>query len=220
MKIALKKGTIMKLRKSVISVILSMVLCICYLQTAFASQGSNIISIKEYESAMKELYSKYGVEYEVVEENEDVILTQSLLEEQLIISEKQLRDAKNITVFEDVPSFTPYALMPYTYNKTVNVKVNSPAGMGSANFDINLKATADAQYGRFISVTSYTCVQRGAYVNFKSWRQTSKSVTMDGRHCTPYFKGELTIQYLEPRTGMTVGYTSKHTISYVFAEYN
>ncbi len=211
-----------------------------YTSTAFAANSSiendkdEIISFEDYYSSMKALYANYGVTYEVLQNNNNVVFTKGLLDEQLATAKQNLEANKQVSnsTYINVVSM-PGALdnhngdisvqsyMPYAYSHTSNVKVSSPSGMGYACFDLTLKATADAQYSTFISINSYTCSQSGSYLNYKNWDETSKSYSLspDNKICEVSFIGRLTIEYTETKTGLLVGYTSNHNITFNFASY-
>ena len=48
-----------------------------------------IISFDKYYSTLQAEYAKYDIKYEILEKNDSVVLTNSLLNEQLIIAKKQ-----------------------------------------------------------------------------------------------------------------------------------
>lgn len=212
---------------------LSILLSVFATNVFAATPQEKVISYNEYYTAMKTLYAQYGVKYEILKKNSDVVLTESLLEKQLNSAKQQLEiyaeTSSNTTVINMTPQsniassgdVSINSLMPYAYSYTQNYRINSPSGMGYACFNVTLKATADAQYSTFLSINSYTCKQAGSYMNFKSWTQTSKSYRLSQANqlCIMNFIGNLTVEYTEPNTGMLVGYTSRHNIMAMFAAY-
>lgn len=197
----------------------------CFPVSAFASESHSaeeVIPLEEYYASMKSLYAEYGVIYEILDFDEDYIFTREFLNEQLTNTREKLEASVSQTTVSVVTNGTtsvdrvggiePFALMPYDYSATQYVTLLSPSGMGSAQFAITLTATADAQYDTFLNIKNYTCKQNGAYVNFKSWTETSKShkLSNGNKNCTVTFVGDLTIEYTEPTTGILAGYTSTH----------
>lgn len=144
------------------------------------------------------------------------------MNEQLTNTRKKLEVSlvtDNTTFVDNGKGIETFALMPYDYSATQYVTLSSPTGMGYAQFAVILTATADAQYNTFLNIKNYTCKQNGAYVNFKSWTETSKSYKLSNgnKNCIVTFVGDLTVEYTEPSTGIQAGYTSTHKFNCNFA---
>lgn len=199
---------------------------------AKASENENsgeVISFQEYYDAMKTLFAEYGIRYEILSSDENFVYTRELLDTQLAETRAALeKTASNTSVSfainevesteQNLGETSVQALMPYDYTETYDEYIMSPSAVGGANFTMTLNATADAQYGTFLSVKSYSFKQNGRYLNFKSWTETSKGYTFssDRTACTVTFSGELVVEYTEPTTGITGGYTSSHTVTHTF----
>lgn len=218
--------------------LLSYILSIMFVLTmsplcVHAAEGeavTEVISFDEYYNSMKELYSEYNIDYEILDVDEDFVFTRELLERQLLETREMLENSANSASVHIVASETAdqdktkgddsvRALMPYSYQDSCYVYLTNPSILGYAYFKMTLNATADAQHNTFLSINSYTFRQSGEYMNFKSWTELSKSYVLssDRQKCTVTFVGEIVFEYTEPNTGITAGYTSTHEIEHTFS---
>jgi hypothetical protein len=207
------------------------------LGNAFASEtkSDEIISFEDYYASLKAEYAKYGIGYEVLENNSNVVFTKELLETQLTTAreqgteylkqqkeeaEQQAEIDKQIESFigNNYTNITIKSLMPVTRTDISDHTFVSPSGIGQANIRLQSTATYDVNYGYFMSVDSYSNYQYGPYVNFKSWVTTSENCRIvsfgsgTNNSIRHYVSGLLTIEYTEANTGLQVGYTSSHSV--------
>lgn len=219
-----------KLLSGILAIIFMLSISPTYVRAAENENSGEIISFQEYYDSMRALFAEYNIEYEILSADESFIYTRELLDTQLTEAREKLEEtagqpivsfvAKDVASTEVcVGENSTRALMPYDYTETYDVYIMSPSSMGSAWFTMTLNAVADAQYGTFMNVKSYTFKQNGGYVNFESWTEISKgyAFSSDKKDCTVTFVGELLVEYTEATTGITAGYTSTHTVEHTFS---
>lgn len=196
--------------------------CLCICNSDAKKSSAKILTSEEYYSTLKAEYAKYGITYEVLERNNDAVLTEELLQ-------KQLREAKQegeaLQAENNLAKNTYIQLenesvvilnMPVTYTATESTIVKSPSQMGNAEITTQATITENAQYGTMMGVSNITSYQMGGSLNFESWEQTSASSAVYIRHLYTYVNGILKISYTDPWTGSKIGYTSQHTITELF----
>lgn len=189
---------------------------------AFAADTTNeIIAFEEYYMEIKSEYAKYGINYEILQHNDSVILTKGMLEKQLILARQQGENQNNQnnnqeTVKNLKNNIGPSRIMPVTYSLINKHTLQSPCGFGSAEFAVEINVTENIERNYFMSLNSKKCYQDGAYLNFKSWKQESITHIFDSNGIAVKVKGKLKVEYKEPNTGFVVGYTSDHEILSIF----
>ena len=111
------------------------------------------------------------------------------------------------------------------YNKTfkslhqIESRNRSNLLLGFAEIMVSIDTTIDAQYNRFMSVNSCTSRQYGVGINFESWTQSDCDVSIinfngEQDNAIEYdVYGTLIVKYTEPTTGVTITYTTDHTLS-------
>lgn len=221
----------------------TLVLSIGFLGTsvnAFASQpegqssDQTVISIEEYASALKEEYSQYGIKYEVINEDTDVVLTKKILEEQLLVAKQQgeeyLQEQKSNLMEREMleksmtesNAYFPMVMYVKKTYKDYQV-VNSPSKMGMAQICLEGQATADADKGYFLWANYGKSYQKGPYVNFKSWSEDSADCSIytfpgtSTKMLALFVNGTLTVEYTEAKSGLQVGYSSDHALNVMWA---
>ena len=219
-----------KLLSGILALVLMLSMSPAYVQAAENEHSEEIISFQEYYDSMRALFAEYNIEYEILSADESFIYTRELLDTQLAETREKLEKTAGLPIIsfvanegaskeDNAEENSTRALMPYDYTETYDVYIMSPSSMGSAWFTMTSNAIADAQYGTFMNVKSYTFKQNGGYVNYKSWTEISKdyAFSSDRTECTVTFVGELVVEYTEATTGITAGYTSTHTVEHTFS---
>ncbi len=104
--------------------------------TVFASGNDDeIISFDEYYTALKDEYAKYGMDFEILDADEEVIFTQEILNEQIEIA-KEFRNGLKVKAHNtyDVNNpvetkeymVQPRRIMPVDYNWGTSYTISSP----------------------------------------------------------------------------------------------
>ena len=202
-----------------------------------------IISFEEYFDAVHAEFAKYGIDYQVLEKNDDFVFTQKILDDRLT----EIREAMSQTSVSNntdcdfnaattVTTITPRTstsgssstnaarIMPveqvYQYQQYLECPV--APGLAWAYICIEVVALVDAQGGNLMSIEDYSSFQKGFYLNFVNWEQRSMEVEPDYMtgSFTATVNGKLTVEYTEPHSGLLVGHTSEHTFSHTFSIYD
>lgn len=70
--------------KKITSIIMSLCLCLgMSVYTYAADESNNIVPIEDYISAVKEENNKYGIECEIIDYDDNIIITKSMMEQSI-----------------------------------------------------------------------------------------------------------------------------------------
>lgn len=226
--------------KKLMSCILSLALCFSLAIPAFAFTSdpaeNQVITFEEYFATVHEEFAKYGIDYQVIERNDDFVFTQKVLNEKIT----EIQDTMSKTTVSYNRDYDPDAeatvnssvssvgneisaarIMPVeqVFQHEVYLECPYAPTLAWAYICMEVVALVDLQGGNLMSIESYSSFQKGAYLNFVSWQQRSMSVNPNYMAGTfrATVNGLLTVEYTEPTTGLLVGYTSEHTFSHTFS---
>ena len=178
---------------------------------AFAAE--DVVTIEEYERALAAEYAKYGVEFKVLDYDDDITLTRDTLNNQLAKVEQVANSFKIIEVTDDINSslatqnISPLAMY---YDKDVYKDWTVSNAYGSATMRSEANVTMNGSNNEVISINSYETYQHGTFVNFDDWQTTSMTVKKNSTkgYIDMTIKGRVTFSYADPYTGIKTGYTS------------
>lgn len=202
---------------------------ICFPTTVFAAElnsDDEIISFEEYYSAMKAEYAKYGHTYEILQKNDDVVLTKTLLEKQIALVDERL--SKQNTVLE-ATLLDNNNIIKANSDKEIGVP-SSDRGIQSydravkyfdfvvydpyfilayAGFRIEAVIVGNVISGYLNYFESCSCYQYGPYSLLKDWEVVSLDygISSDQKYANIDAVVRVTFEYTEPNTGFLVGDT-------------
>ena len=223
------------MRKRFVTLFMAIAVCLAISLSAYAAdmEEGRISAEKFYAEIAKE-YSQYNIRIQVENIDPTFVYTEKMLEEEV---EKIRTDLSLIENYdESTGRFVSYnsevetldeasltSVMPY--NKTfkslhqIESRNRSNLLLGFAEIMVSIDTTIDAQYNRFMSVNSCTSRQYGVGINFESWTQSDCDVSIinfngEQDNAIEYdVYGTLIVKYTEPTTGVTITYTTDHTLS-------
>ena len=195
-----------------------MILCLCLgmnVYTYAADESNNIVPIEDYISAVKEENNKYGIECEIIDYDDNIIITKSMME-QSIKNIRKLAENMNSAYqeeefYDDNDANEANVLRSMPIKKTVSKIFVVENIYGNAGMCVEADVTLNAQNGNVISVDRTEAYQKGQFTNFVSWQTTSISSTRNSPsngYITLVVKGRAMFQYSDPLTGLTTGNTT------------
>ncbi len=200
------------MRRISIFLINLIVCCGLLIPSVFADNMSttdvNIITIEEYETALKAEGKKYGIMCEVLNYNPSMQITTTMLKNAL----NDLRSSAKsfqVTSSNISPVYNPNRVVPIRDTFSNNFQVSCPP-YGYAYIKVEIDATVDQQNSSVITVHSANAYQSGAFVNFDSWETKNISIMTNNPNVgmvTAKVKGNARFSYADPVTGVTTGMT-------------
>lgn len=180
--------------KRIVMFTMSTVLTLMAGMTAFASSpeeyvvNEELVSIQEYESTMKEIYSRYGIEWKIIDASNALPITKEVFESEknraVREGEKHLDDLEKaqseVTNLEHISNNLQsendvgiLGFMPITGDYTY--LANYKAAHGMVRIRVKTTALYNADYGEFVSFYN-TSFQKWAGVNCTGWRDTGTKI--------------------------------------------
>lgn len=183
--------------------------------TYAADESNNIVPIEDYISAVKEENNKYGIECEIIDYDDNIIITKSMMERSIKNIRKLAENMNSVyheeVFYEDNDTNETNVLRSMPIKKTVSKIFVVENIYGNAGMCVEADVTLNAQNGNVISVDRTEAYQKGQFTNFGSWQTTSISATRNSPsngYITLVVKGRAMFQYSDPLTGVTTGNTT------------
>lgn len=209
--------------KKLVSVMLAMCTCVglCVPVLAAEPVTNDVVSIEEYEAAIKAEGAKYDIDCNVLSYNPDTKITAEMLDYAVnnvrayaksIEKDTQQAPGEITTPVNPVTDSIGIRSMPISKDVSGYFTVNNAYGSASMQADANV--TVDARNSTVISVNSTDIYQNGAFVNFDSWETKSVSSKRNSPltgWITLTVKGRATFSYSDPVTSIKTGYTQNVT---------
>lgn len=175
------------------------------------ANDTDVISIQEYEQAIKAEFEKYDIDYEITDYDPNVTLTRDMLNIDLAKAKEIAGGFRNIQVIdacERSEIITPY-MMPITKTYRKDFLIN-PAPIFRATIRVDVNLTYDGSNMEIISVNSKRAYQNGYALNFVSWTTRSIVVNTSNNYFGVDVTGAIKFQYTDPQTGITQTYTENN----------
>lgn len=187
------------------------------------------IPVEEYYVQMKAEYAKYGVEYDVVDFGSVKEVSRKALEEGLasvredgrLYQERRAMQMAKMNVMEEyfekdsdlqLDTVTPLGSMFINKTFTQDGEFIKVGGLCRAVIRMTVNTTCEANNQEFVSIDSISSKKVGVALNFKSWRETDQVPRISGNVISAYVEGDLTFEYTEPNTGLTVSVTYEELV--------
>ena len=223
------------MRKRFVTLFMAIAVCLAISLSAYAADmEEGRISAEKFYSEIAKEYSQYNIRIQVENIDPTFVYTEKMLEEEVEKIRTDLSLIENYdestgrfvsynSEVETLDEASPTSVMPY--NKTfkslhqIESRNRSNLLLGFAEIMVSIDTTIDAQYNRFMSVNSCTSRQYGVGINFESWTQSDCDVSIinfngEQDNAIEYdVYGTLIVKYTEPTTGVTITYTTDHTLS-------
>lgn len=204
--------------KKITCFFMSMCMLFYFATVSLAAPNEDIISIKEYEAAVKMVGEEYGIELFLLDYNPSVQITKEILAYEMddlrltlqmakpVKKQTNLFSNKKISIFPD----SPQRVMPVTRYFSNSFTVSCPLVNGQAVFLVSANVTTDAQNYYVISVNSITAHQVGNFTNFDGWITDSISTTRNSPsqgYITATVRGRATFSKTGSISGNKIGRT-------------
>lgn len=175
------------------------------------ANNTEVISLQEYEQAMKAEFEKYNIEYEISDYDQNVTLTKNMLNTELAKAKEIALGFRNIQVIDasEKPAIITPKYMPITRTYTKDFLINPmPICRATIRGDVNL--TFNGSDMEIISVNSKRAYQNGYAMNFVSWTTRSIIVNTSNNYFAVDATGTIKFEYQDPKTGITQTYTDNN----------
>ena len=212
------------MKKIILSFIMVSVFIFSYSSPVYAKTAT--IATSDFKTAMQELYSNYtDISFDMDEENNPKTMTleqyNSIMKEakeNLDDRERQIEiDLKNgqAESADSLFGIGTRAIMPYTYASSVNTVVyGSNKIFMRCAFNIDIVATADAQYGKFMNIDSHSVYRNGISLDVSSCSVTNQygSISSDRKKAYVGANVSIVFQY------SVQGFTYQDTVNQLVAQ--
>lgn len=209
-------------KKSLLILTMATILCFSNIVQAFAIGGSDLISKEEFTDTMTELYNKYGLNFEVVDDSNYNSVTREVFESELSKVEKSLVDAINIrnennenllklqeenglSIVSDINTITPDVMEIFKYLKGTQT-FTKVAGLAWCNIAFETMSSYNGSNGEFISVESPGTWYKASSINCNGITYNTKKwfITSNRTQVIASADGTISYTYIDPIFGMEI----------------